>query len=346
MESNNKNVEDEKQYYDEKFKSISMRFYAYLNKNYSQYISSGLSDFLTIKMEHTIRIINNAEEIARREGLSEEDVYIAKIVALFHDLGHFENSKKRILRQKIEKEHAEVSFDLLFEQIFDKNVNQILNDDGTSKILLDYFSVDKKYHDIIGKAVKNHSKYRIDETDLDKQELLHAKLIRDADKLDIYFVRLKDGSQLAMKRTQDIKFKDQKFSIEAYECLMRGQLLNFTEMKEKYGVNLTGLDVFMNSIAFAFEFEFSSSFEILRNRQYLSELQKKYKFVDPITQRMVNDIYRKVEEYIKENTKTNERNDKILENEKEKIIANLSKMFYTCKGNSRDNNINDNDRNF
>ena len=46
------------------------------------------------------------------------------------------------------------------------------------------FCSEEKYYDIIFSAIENHNKYKIDKT-LEGEKLLQAKIIRDADKIDI-----------------------------------------------------------------------------------------------------------------------------------------------------------------
>jgi len=67
--------------------------------------------------------------------------------------------------------HAEYGFIVLFE-----------------KGIIREFIDDNMYDDIIAKAIINHSKYTID-VDMSEKELLHSRIIRDADKLDNFRVK-------------------------------------------------------------------------------------------------------------------------------------------------------------
>ena len=55
-----------------------------------------------------------------------------------------------------------------------------------NKEFLRRFVENDKDDELIIKAVRNHNKYKIEEG-LNERELLHAKIIRDADKLDIMY---------------------------------------------------------------------------------------------------------------------------------------------------------------
>lgn len=66
------------------------------------------------------------------------------------------------------------------------------------KLIRNFISIDK-YDKVIFEAVRNHNKLRIDEN-LNEQERLFAKLVRDADKLDI----MDETINLFYKETRDL----------------------------------------------------------------------------------------------------------------------------------------------
>ncbi len=42
-----------------------------------------------LKIQHTYEVVRNIKEIARQEGMDEQTVQMAKIIALLHDIGRF-----------------------------------------------------------------------------------------------------------------------------------------------------------------------------------------------------------------------------------------------------------------
>ena len=50
-------------------------------------------DKIKLKIIHTYGVAEQSEKVARRMGLSEEDVTLARIIALLHDIGRFEQLK-------------------------------------------------------------------------------------------------------------------------------------------------------------------------------------------------------------------------------------------------------------
>ena len=51
-------------------------------------------DKIHLKIVHTYGVVDAAEDIARRMGLGEEDVQLAKVIGLLHDIGRFEQIKR------------------------------------------------------------------------------------------------------------------------------------------------------------------------------------------------------------------------------------------------------------
>lgn len=70
------------------FQKAEKAFKEYL-KNYN--INDGS---IALKIRHTYEVINKSEYIAIRLGLDKENIELAKIIALLHDIGRFEQIKK------------------------------------------------------------------------------------------------------------------------------------------------------------------------------------------------------------------------------------------------------------
>ena len=123
---------------------------------------------IAYKYDHTFRVVDYAKEIALSENLNEHDYYLALVCALVHDIGRFDQVK----------EFASFLDGLSFDH-GDKGFEILQNDDYISN----YVS-DEEDKNIVLKSVKNHNKFAIEEG-LTNRELYFAKLVRDADKIDI-----------------------------------------------------------------------------------------------------------------------------------------------------------------
>ena len=122
------------------------------------------------KWTHSKRVSDVAAEIANSEKLLPEDVYLAQVIGLLHDIARFEQwTTLKIFQDSDKFNHSTVGAKMLFD---DK--------------LVDRFAIDEKHYNTIRFAVANHGLFKIVYTD-DTHAMMHAKLVRDADKLDLFY---------------------------------------------------------------------------------------------------------------------------------------------------------------
>lgn len=144
-----------------------------INNNFLEYVSSyEVSTRVNLKKNHILRVANNCVEVAESLNLTEEQIELAYVIGICHDIGRFEQVRihNTFSDSKSGMNHAAYSNKVLFE---DGLIRKFINTD--------------MYDEVIRKAVYNHNKNQI-EDGLDEEELLFAKIIRDADKLDILYV--------------------------------------------------------------------------------------------------------------------------------------------------------------
>ncbi len=219
-------------------------------KAFKEYVNN--YDIKNIKIErkiaHTHRTVEVAKKIVEELQLDEENKKLAELIALLHDIGRFEQVKRyNTYVDKNSVDHGDLGVEILFEQ-------------G----LIKKFVEDRKYDKIIYLAIKNHNKFRIQEG-LNEQELLHCKIIRDADKTDIFVAFLeetnKDGGTL-----YDYKeIGKQKLS----EALLQG-LREYKQVERKYMEN--EIDDYINTITFLFDYNFSTGLRIIKENNYIEKM--------------------------------------------------------------------------
>ena len=124
---------------------------------------------LKYKYHHSYRVMENMCLLAKNMNLSYQDINLAKCIGILHDIGRFEQYQRLECFNDELLDHGDYAVSLLEKE----------------KILLN-FNISKEDYHIIYTAIKNHNKYKI-EDNLTKRELLFAKMIRDADKLDILY---------------------------------------------------------------------------------------------------------------------------------------------------------------
>lgn len=141
-------------------------FYRYTDK------FSDSEERIDHKIQHSVRVSARAREVARAIKLTSDDVELATLIGLIHDLGRFEQfTRHNTYVDRKSEDHARLGNELLF-----------------SRRLIREFIVTDSYDRIIKLAVGHHNAYSLPER-LDERELLHCKIIRDADKLDNLYIK-------------------------------------------------------------------------------------------------------------------------------------------------------------
>ena len=73
---------------------------------------------IALKIAHTYRVADHCEEIARSLGMNDEDIEIAWLLGMLHDIGRFEQVKRYgTFYDNQSVDHAEFGADLLFGRI-------------------------------------------------------------------------------------------------------------------------------------------------------------------------------------------------------------------------------------
>ena len=156
---------------------------------------------IKLKYNHSYRVMKLSEKYSKKIGFSKEDIELAKIIGLLHDIGRFEQVKLyNTFNDKESVDHALLGVKLLFE-------------DG----LISKFWDKEEDYEIIKYSILNHNKYLLEEID-DDRVMKHAKLIRDVDKLDIIFLEGK-LDEVKLRATNDPITKEIKDSFYRHETI-------------------------------------------------------------------------------------------------------------------------------
>lgn len=209
------------------------KFYKYANK-YKKY-----GKLIDLKIDHTIRVMNLCGEIAESLDLDKEDIKLAKICGLVHDIARFEQLKRyNTFSDLLSIDHGNLGVEILQENNFIREFNSNSKNDG-----------------LILKTVKNHNKYEL-EKDLNKRETLFCNIVRDADKIDILYLYTTGEITLNLDEGD--------FSDLVYNELLNKHLIS---RKEKINKN----DSLGISLGFVYDLNFRKSFEILKENDYLNK---------------------------------------------------------------------------
>lgn len=142
-------------------------------QNYTKEYNEALND-IDRKILHTFRVAKSAETIALGMNMKRRDADLAWFLGILHDMGRFEQERRfGTYVDSISVDHAELGADILFiDGLIEKYPTEGLPDG---------------WRGLCETAVRLHNKLNLP-PGLDPRTLLFCRLIRDADKTDIFRV--------------------------------------------------------------------------------------------------------------------------------------------------------------
>lgn len=130
----------------------------------------GVMQGIRIKKTHTGYVTAIARELAGHLRLSEHDIELAEMMGLFHDVGRFRQYMVyQTFNDAQSEDHADLGLRVLDEEM--PYMKDLASEDA----------------DLLRFAIRNHNKKEIEPVS-DGRARMFARLLRDADKLDIYRV--------------------------------------------------------------------------------------------------------------------------------------------------------------
>ena len=228
------------------------------------------------KYHHTYRVMKYSENIAKSLNLSDGEIEISKIIGLLHDIARFEQfTIYSTFSDSKSVDHGDLAVKILEQNNYIRN-----------------FIEEDKYDDIILKAIKNHNKYKIEEN-LNEKVLLQSKIIRDADKLDIFY------------ETQTIFYQDKEKIKEIENSVIKEEKLSQIKQKKliKKEANNKQIDMLLINLGFVFDINFKYSFKILKEKDYINKIIDKFEFKDKENKKTMQEIRNILNQYIEEKIK-------------------------------------------
>ena len=226
---------------------------------------------IKIKISHIERVSQIAKNLAISLNLNEEDIELAELIGLLHDIGRFEQVRRyHTFIDKDSVNHGEYGVKVLFE-------------DG----LIRKFLKTTEFDEIIRKAILNHNRAKIEEG-LTERENLHAKIIRDADKTDIFYV-LTIGDKKTIWESDDLS--NDIITDKVYDEFINDHLINYNDKK-------TSIDLLVAHFAYVFDFNYKQSLDTIKQKGYVTTLYNRFKFNNPQTKEKMEKIYNEVIKYM------------------------------------------------
>ncbi len=197
---------------------------------------------------HSLRVAKITNMLANIVLQVQEEKYLAELIALVHDLGKADMIVKRTESPtNILRDHAITSVSLIQGMAF-------------------FQKLPEEAQTIVLKSVENHNKIKLPKSD-NEQQAQFARLLRDADKLDIYessykFFKERFGTQPLV--TLDL-LNHSDVSASILKAIAAGKSADLDDMK-------TMNDYKLVLMAMAFDLNFKISFKIMSEKQYVQKI--------------------------------------------------------------------------
>ncbi|MCI8797594.1 MAG: HD domain-containing protein [Dorea sp.] len=232
------------------------------------------NDKVRLKMIHTYGVTEYSRQIAGRLGLSEEDQELAQLIGILHDIGRFEQLKRYDSFEPDTMDHAGFGVQILF-------------DEG----MIRDFIEDGQWDSIIRTAIARHSDFRLEGIQ-NERELLHARIIRDADKLDNCRVKLEDTIETILGVSAE-EVGRTKISKAVMEQFKRKESILSSMRKTK-------MDYWISYLAYFYDINYKVSMELICEHDYVERLIRRIPYSEPQTRIQMEEVEKMLRQYCEE----------------------------------------------
>jgi hypothetical protein len=220
---------------------------------------------IRIKEKHTERVCENIIMLGKALGLSDREMILAETMGLFHDIGRF-------------KQYAVYG---TFNDMESENHAQLgLREMAKHNVLTVCTREEKRY---ITKAIAYHNAASMPE-DEDEKTLFYIRLLRDADKLDIWKV-LTDYYKERDKQPNsvlEIGLPDNPAcSPQILTSIRRGRLARIQDLR-------TLNDFKLLQISWVYDLNFVPSFRMVKACEYIEQIEAALPYSKEITETVLH----------------------------------------------------------
>jgi putative nucleotidyltransferase with HDIG domain len=204
---------------------------------------------IRLKQEHTERVCKEMVMLGQALHLMAQDMLLAETIALFHDVGRFEQyAVYGTFKDTVSEDHAELGL----RELTKHKVLSICSDIERS---------------LITKAISYHNVRTLPE-DEDERCLFFARLVRDADKLDIWRVFIDYYEHMDEQPNSTIVWdlpNDRACSPKIVNAL---RLKKMADTRDMATLN----DFKLLQISWVFDMNFGPTFRAVQERQYVEKI--------------------------------------------------------------------------
>ncbi|MCH3950957.1 MAG: HD domain-containing protein [Acidaminococcus sp.] len=210
-------------------------------KKFKNYVDefAGVDRGVQLKYAHSLRVAHLSEQIAASLNLSKEDIDLAWLIGILHDIGRFEQLRRyHTFIDYQSMDHAKYGVHYLFDEGHIRD-----------------FIASGDEDDVIKAAVGEHNVYKIRDGLTPRQDQF-TRLIRDADKVDIFRVYV-----MYMEKHINIwhiDFSDMNKQSISDRVMAQARARTLVRTQDK----LTFIDFFVGVLCLYFDLNFAKSREL------------------------------------------------------------------------------------
>ena len=216
---------------------------------FDEYVSNynANDEKIKLKIYHTYRVAEISERIAKSLNFSSEDIDLAWLMGMLHDIGRFEQEKQYgTFDDSKSVDHAKFGVNILFNE-------------GMIKQFVD----DKECDELIRDAISYHNMFVIPQ-DITERTRTFSNILRDADKIDI----LKVHVVVPLDKIYPMTLND-LYTSQVTKEVMESYFRKETVLKS---LRKTAVDTLVGHTALTFGLNYKKSFEIVKEQGCLDKL--------------------------------------------------------------------------
>lgn len=204
---------------------------------------------ILLKKDHSERVRREIVDLCRELVLNQSELYIAEFLGLYHDIGRFEQYRRYgTFRDDVSEDHASLGVRIIREESFADHLTS-------------------RDRNLVLTAIELHNKARLP-GELPKDQLFFSRLLRDADKLDIWKVVTDyyEGPESGRNSAIELDLPDTPtVSKEVYHALLEKRVVNFHHM---HSLN----DFKLLQIGWVFDLNFPPTLRKVAERGYIEKI--------------------------------------------------------------------------
>jgi hypothetical protein len=205
---------------------------------------------MRLKEKHTERVCENIIMLGNALGLPDPEMILAETMGLFHDIGRFKQyAVYGTFNDLISENHAKLG----------------LREMAKHNVLAACTTDEKRW---IAKAVAYHNAASLPENE-DEKTLFYIRLLRDADKLDIWKVVINHYREPDKRPNSILEIglpDDPLYSPQILAAIREGRLVLMQDLK-------TLNDFKLLQISWVFDLNFAPSFQAVKTRGYIEQIE-------------------------------------------------------------------------